>query len=102
MIVGDLGSQWRSNVVERLEQSAELTHAFAHFADNANLPYTRIEQGQTAAPDAILLSNGLSDQLVTVKALHINADFPIIDPNDPTAIRVTHNDPLIIALETEN
>ena len=57
-------------------------------------PYTYVFQGATQTLDHIVVSDGLFSKLILVDALHIDADYPIMDPDDPTPRHVSDHDPL--------
>ncbi len=42
------------------------------------------------------MSEALFQNLSSVEALHINADFPIAHPNDRSARRVSDHGPLVV------
>jgi len=50
----------------------------------------------SSARDHIFMSEALFQNLSSVEALHINADFPIAHPNDRSARRVSDHGPLVV------
>ncbi len=99
VVLGDLNSFWRTLPLDTLEE-AGLRHVYNWFGDDA-LPYTYIFQGRTQTLDHILVSDTLFNHLAAVQALHIDADYPLPTPDDPTARRVSDHDPLIAVFSFE-
>lgn len=99
VVMGDLNSFIDTLPIDTLE-AANLVHVYDSIGDG-QLPYTYIFEGRTQTLDHILVSNGLFDALVTVEALHINADFPLPDFEDVSAERTSDHDPLIAVFQLE-
>jgi uncharacterized repeat protein (TIGR01451 family) len=95
VVMGDLNSFYGTPPIDVL-QEAGLRHAYEFFEAGETLPYTYIFQGATQSLDHILVSEDLYSRLLLVAALHIDADYPIGDPDDATARHVSDHDPLIV------
>lgn len=95
IVLGDLNSFYQTKPIDLL-QDAGLRHAYEFLSDDEELPYTYIYEGATQTLDHILMSEDLFQNLSQVEALHINADYPIIDPDDDSARRVSDHDPLAV------
>lgn len=94
VVVGDLNSFYLTKPIETL-QNAGLRHAYEYHQES-DLPYTYIYEGYSQTLDHILMSEALFQNLSSVEALHINADFPIAHPDDRSARRVSDHDPLVV------
>ncbi|MEZ4512350.1 MAG: lamin tail domain-containing protein [Chloroflexota bacterium] len=100
VVLGDLNSFVATPPIETL-QAAGLRHAYEFFDDPAAIPYTYIFEGATQSLDHILLSDGLFARLVQVTTLPIDADYPLADPADPSPLRVSDHDPLVVIIGGE-
>ena len=99
IVLGDLNSFYETLPLFTL-QDVGLRHAYEFFADGT-VPYTYIFEGRTQTLDHILMTEGLFTQLVDVQTLAINADYPMADPDDATARRLSDHDPLVVVFEFE-
>lgn len=97
VVLGDLNSFYQTPPLDALT-AVDLRHVYEFVEDDA-LPYTYIFEGRTQTLDHILVSEGLFEQLVSVTAVHINADFPIADPDTDALERTSDHDPLLAVFE---
>ncbi len=91
-IVGDLNSFYISPPLDLLREEG-LRHVYEGVAPER--PYSYIYQGRTQTLDHILVTPGLYDYLAAVDALPIGADFPLPQPDDSSARRVSDHNPVI-------
>ncbi len=94
IVMGDLNSFINTPPLDVLEE-ADLQHVYRFFGSEEEWPYTYVFQGATQSLDHILVTEGLFRRLILVDALHIDADFPIMDLEDITARHVSDHDPLV-------
>jgi predicted extracellular nuclease len=94
IIMGDLNSFINTPPLDVLEE-AGLQHVYRFFETEEEWPYTYVFQGATQSLDHILVTEDLFSKLFLVDALHIDADFPIMDLEDVTARHVSDHDPLV-------
>lgn len=94
VVMGDLNSFYQTLPVDTL-QAAGLNHVYEYFGDG-ELPYTYIFEGRTQSLDHILVSPELFARIVSVDALHINADYPLPLPDDTSPMRASDHDPLVV------
>lgn len=95
IVMGDLNSFVDTPPLQTLEE-AGLIHVYEFLGPEEQWPYSYIFQGATQTLDHILASEGLYTHIVLVDALHINADFPIMDLEDTSARHVSDHDPLVV------
>jgi hypothetical protein len=94
VVMGDLNSFYQTLPVDTL-QAAGLNHVYEYFGDG-ELPYTYIFEGRAQSLDHILVSPELFARIVSVDALHINADYPLPLPDDTSPMRASDHDPLVV------
>jgi predicted extracellular nuclease len=94
IVMGDLNSFIDTPPLDVLEE-AGLQHAYRYFETEDEWPYTYIFQGATQSLDHIVVSDGLFSKLFLVDALHIDADYPIMDLDDTSPRHVSDHDPLV-------
>ncbi|MGC9468949.1 MAG: lamin tail domain-containing protein [Anaerolineae bacterium] len=92
VVMGDLNSFYDSPPVDVLREVG-LRHVYDQVA--LPHPYTYVYQGESETLDHILVSSELYDNLTSVEALHLNADFPPPMPGDPSPQRSSDHDPLV-------
>jgi predicted extracellular nuclease len=63
--------------------------------------YTYIYQGESETLDHILVTPPLFNLIEQVEALHINADYPPLEPDDASPQRVSDHDPLVVVFSTK-
>ncbi len=100
IVLGDLNSFYDTRPIHTL-QAAGLRHVYEAVGPDEPLPYTYIYQGRTQTLDHILVSEGLFGRMTAVTALKIDADYPLAQPEDATARRVSDHDPLIAVFTFE-
>lgn len=100
IVMGDLNSFYQTLPINALQEGG-LDHAYEFFADESEFPYTYIFEGRTQSLDHILMSPELFAHLMLVEALHIDADYPLIDLEDSSAKRVSDHDPLVAIFSFE-
>ncbi len=104
VVLGDLNSYYMSPPLNVLrEANATTDHKLRHVYELVAplIPYTYIYQGETETLDHILVTPSLYRYLVYVRAVHINADYPLPVPNDTSARRVSDHDPLVAIFSFE-
>jgi predicted extracellular nuclease len=94
IVMGDFNSFIHTPPLDVLED-ADLRHVYDFFGSEDEWPYTYVFQGATQSLDHILVSEGLFSRLMLVDALHIDADFPIMNLEDSSARHVSDHDPLV-------
>ena len=94
IVMGDLNSFWQTLPLDTLAESG-LQHVYEFVEEGEPIPYTYIFEGATQSLDHILVSPELFERLIFVDALHINADYPMPLPDDPSPNRVSDHDPLL-------
>jgi uncharacterized repeat protein (TIGR01451 family) len=100
IVMGDLNSFINTPPLDAIEESG-LRHVY-DFLDSADdWPYTYVFQGATQSLDHILVSEGLFANLILVDALHIDADYPIMNLEDSSARHVSDHDPLVVIFSFE-
>ncbi|MCP4418440.1 MAG: hypothetical protein GY805_17615, partial [Chloroflexi bacterium] len=99
VVLGDLNSFYQTPPIDTL-QAANLHHVYEFLPDEER-PYTYIFSGRTQTLDHILLSPDLYGRLALVDVLHINADYPIGDPEDISPRRASDHDPLVVIIALE-
>jgi predicted extracellular nuclease len=82
-------------------QAADLRHVYEFLGPNDPAPYTYIFEGATQTLDHILLSEELFANLLLVQPLHISADYPIWNLEDPTAQHISDHDPVVVVIGFE-
>lgn len=101
VVLGDLNSFYESAPMDAL-RTVGLNHVYEfNEAQGDPRPYTYIFEGESETLDHILLSPDLFGDVIAVEALHINADFPLPQPTDSTARRISDHDPLVVTLKME-
>lgn len=100
IVLGDLNSFVNTPPLQAIEE-AGLRHVYEYLGSEAEWPYTYVFQGATQTLDHILVSEELFSRLALVDALHIDADFPIMDPEDSSARHVSDHDPLVAIFSFE-
>ncbi|MCB9418367.1 MAG: lamin tail domain-containing protein [Ardenticatenaceae bacterium] len=100
VVLGDLNSFYQTLPIDTLQEGG-LRHVYEWFGD-APLPYTYIFEGRTQTLDHILMSDSLFGHLASVRTAPIDADYPIPNPDDATARRVSDHDPLIAVFSFGN
>lgn len=91
-ILGDLNSFYDSKPLD-LFRDAGLDHVFDILEPAQR--YTYIFQGASQSLDHILVTPNIMELIESVDILHINADFPPADPDDPSPIHKSDHDPVI-------
>jgi predicted extracellular nuclease len=96
IVLGDLNSFINTPPLQAIEK-AGLRHVYDFLGSEEEWPYTYVFQGATQTLDHILVSEELFARLALVDALHIDADYPIMNPEDSSARHVSDQDhyPLI-------
>ncbi len=79
IVMGDLNSFINTPPLQAIED-AGLRHVYEFLGPQDEWPYTYVFQGATQTLDHILVSDELFSRLALVDALHIDADYPIMDP----------------------
>jgi predicted extracellular nuclease len=96
VVLGDLNSFFVDPPIERL-RAAGMKHVFD--ALPASERYTYVFQGVSQTLDHILVSGDMWEELVEVKVLHLNADYPPPMPGDPSPRRESDHDPVVAFFE---
>jgi hypothetical protein len=91
-ILGDLNSFYDSKPLDILRE-AGLEHVFDILEPAER--YTYIFEGASQSLDHILVTPSVMELIESVDILHINADFPPADPDDPSPIHKSDHDPVI-------
>lgn len=92
VVLGDLNSFYDSLPLDTLRESG-LRHVYELVAPD--LPYSYIYQGESETLDHILVTSSLYEHLSDVNAVHIDADYPLPWPDDPSARHVSDHDPVV-------
>ena len=95
-IVGDLNSFFDSQPIQTL-RDAGLDHVLDDVRPDRR--YNYIYQGESQVLDHILVTLPLFQWLNETRILHVNADFPPPDPEDPSAERKSDHDPIIAVFQ---
>jgi hypothetical protein len=91
-ILGDLNSFYDSKPIDEL-RNAGLEHVFDILEPAQR--YTYIFEGASQSLDHILVTHNLMELIEAVDILHLDADFPPADPDDPSPIHKSDHDPVI-------
>jgi hypothetical protein len=91
-LIGDLNSFYESPPLDVL-RSAGLRHVFEVL--NEEERYTYNFQGVSQAIDHILVTPALMERLMRVQILHVNADYPPMEPGDPSPFSESDHDPVV-------
>jgi predicted extracellular nuclease len=100
VVMGDLNSFINTPPLKAIEASG-LRHVYDFLGSEDEWPYTYVFQGATQSLDHILVSEALFANLILVDALHIDADFPIMNLEDSSARHVSDHDPLVAIFSFE-
>ncbi|MEE9464915.1 MAG: endonuclease/exonuclease/phosphatase family protein, partial [Candidatus Neomarinimicrobiota bacterium] len=100
IVMGDLNSFINTPPLQAIED-AGLRHVYEFLGPQDEWPYTYVFQGATQTLDHILVSDELFARLALVDALHIDADYPIMDPEDSSVRHVSDHDPLVALFSFE-
>jgi predicted extracellular nuclease len=105
-IVGDLNSYLHAAPIEAL-RTGGLQHVFDVCGVDEMLcpqerPYTYIYQGESQVLDHILLTPKLAAMLQQVYVLHVNADYPLPNPDDTSPTHKSDHDPVIVVFTAQN
>ena len=92
-VLGDLNSFLDTLPIQTLEEGG-LIHTFDVLHEEER--YNYIFQGESQALDHILVTPNLMDLLVSVDVLHVNADYPLPDPDDVSPLHKSDHDPVIV------
>ena len=92
-VLGDLNSFLDTLPIQTLEESG-LIHTFDVLPEEEC--YNYIFQGESQVLDHILVTPNLMDLLVSVDVLHVNADYPLPNPDDASPLRKSDHDPVIV------
>ena len=92
VVLGDLNSFYESPPLDIL-RAGGLQHVYEYVAPLR--PYSYIYEGESETLDHILMTPGLYDHLVQVEAVHINADYTLAEPGDPSASGTSDHDPIV-------
>ena len=91
-IIGDLNSYYDSRPIETLRESG-LNHVFEIIP--AEERYTYIYQGLSQTLDHILVTPSLFELLIRTEVLHVNADYPLPNPDDASPRHSSDHDPVV-------
>ena len=100
IVMGDLNSFVNTPPLAAIEESG-LRHVYDFLGSEDEWPYTYVFQGATQSLDHILVSEALFANLALVDALHIDADYPIMNQEDLSARHVSDHDPLVVIFSFE-
>jgi hypothetical protein len=92
VVLGDLNSFYDSPPLDILREGG-LRHVYEYVAPQR--PYSYIYEGESETLDHILVTPGLYAHLVQVEALHINADYTLAEPGDPSPSGTSDHDPIV-------
>ena len=92
VVLGDLNSFYDSPPLDILREGG-LRHVYEHVAPLR--PYSYIYEGESETLDHILVTPGLYEHLGRVEALHINADYTLAIPGDPSPSGTSDHDPIV-------
>jgi predicted extracellular nuclease len=101
IVLGDLNSFYETKPLNTLQDSG-LRHAYEFLGEDSEQPYTYVFEGATQTMDHILMSDSLFADLIDVSVLHINADYPLANPDDMSARRVSDHDPLVVTFSSSD
>ena len=91
-VLGDLNSFYGTAPLAALEEVG-LTHLYD--LPGMEVGYSYIYQGVSQTLDHILISEGLAEWFVEYRILHVNADFPPPEADDPSPLRQSDHDPVV-------
>jgi predicted extracellular nuclease len=91
-VIGDLNSFLNTLPIQTLEDGG-LMHTFDILPEEQR--YNYVYQGESQVLDHILVTPNLMDLLEQVVILHVNADYPLPDPDDTSPLRKSDHDPVI-------
>jgi uncharacterized repeat protein (TIGR01451 family) len=92
VVLGDLNSFYDSPPLDEL-RAIGLRHVYEFVEPDR--PYSSVYLGESETLDHILVTPALYEHLVRVEAAHINADYPLPAPDDPSARHVSDHDPIV-------
>jgi len=91
-VIGDLNSFLDSLPIQTLEEGG-LIHTFDILPEEQR--YNYVYQGESQVLDHILTTPKLMDLLDMLVVLHVNADYPLPDPDDTSPLRKSDHDPVV-------
>ena len=96
-VIGDLNSFLDTLPIQTLEEGG-LMHTIDILPEEQRCNY--VYQGESQVLDHILVTPNLMDTLEQVVILHVNADYPLPDPDDISPLRKSDHDPVIAVFKT--
>ena len=101
VVLGDLNDYYDSAPLRALTEGDTPGGQLVNVADvlSPQERYSYIFQGVSQLLDHILATPALAGDCVRVEALHINADYPPPDPDDPTPRHCSDHDPVVAVFE---
>ncbi len=99
VILGDLNSFYSSAPIDLLRDSG-LHHIMEDMPEEGR--YNYIFQGVSQTLDHILVTGNMVNSLEDVVILHVNADYPPMEPGDESPIRKSDHDPVIAVFHGGN
>jgi len=97
-VIGDLNSFYDSRPIDTLRESG-MKHVFEILLQDER--YTYIYQGLSQTLDHILVNPVLFELLTRTEVLHVNADFGLPDPGDPSPTHTSDHDPVVAVFEVK-
>jgi predicted extracellular nuclease len=91
-VIGDLNSFLDTLPIQTLEEGG-LVHTFDILPEEQR--YNYVYEGESQVLDHILTTPNLMGMLQKVVILHVNADFPLPEPDDTSPLRKSDHDPVI-------
>jgi predicted extracellular nuclease len=95
-VIGDLNSFYDSRPIDTL-RAAGMNHVFEVLPEEEH--YSYIYQGLSQTLDHILVTPALFELLTRVEVLHVNADYALPFPGDPSPLRTSDHDPVVAVFE---
>lgn len=97
-VLGDLNAFYQSAPIDVLRNGG-LTHALEKVAPEQR--YTYIHEGESQVLDHVLVTDALWQRIARVEILHINSDFPLPLPGDPSPTGKSDHDPVVVIFDSK-